>query len=154
MSVEPRHRTLLQRLQLLAGLKAYGLAGRNGDLGASAWIAANPGFARPHVENAEASQLDALSVRKSSLHAFENCFDGHFGLRLRNARLVYHFVDDVELDQGVPSRPKTNANLMIGLGLDTGQDQPAPKPFAKPARNSPLEPPWPLFFRPTARRMP
>src|SRR5882762_6743155 len=101
MSVEPRHPTLLQRLQLLAWLKAHGFAGWNCDLGAGARIAANPGFAWPHVENAEAPQLDALPVRKSPLHTFENGFDGHFGLRLRDPRLVYHFVDDVELDQGV-----------------------------------------------------
>src|SRR5260370_5169594 len=80
MSVEPRHPTLLQRLQLLARLKAHGLAGWNCDLGASAWIAANPGFARPHVENAEAPQLNALPVRKCSLRSIGTCFSGHFGL--------------------------------------------------------------------------
>src|SRR5260370_11856784 len=116
-------------------------------------MAASPGFARGPSENAEAPQPNAPSVRKSSLHAIENCFDGPFGLRLRNACLVHHFVDDVKLDQGIPSRPKTNANLMIGLGLDTCQEQPAPKPFAKPARNSPPESPWPPFLHPMARRM-
>ncbi len=54
--------TLLQGLQLLAGLKAHRFAGRDGNLGAGARIAADAGLARAHVEDAEAAQLNALAV--------------------------------------------------------------------------------------------
>src|SRR5580704_9030939 len=94
--------TLLQRLQLLAGFETHRFAGWNGDLGAGARVAADPGLAWADVEDAEAAQLDALTVRQSPLHALKNCFHSHLGLGLGDAGFVDHFVDDVELDHGLP----------------------------------------------------
>src|SRR5580698_6883604 len=98
----PREATLLQRLQLLAGFETHRFAGRNSDLGASARVAADAGFAWTHVEDPEAAQLNALAVRQGPLHALENSFHGHLGLGLGDAGFVDHFVDDVELDHGLP----------------------------------------------------
>jgi len=94
--------TLLQRLQLLARFEPHGFARRNGHLGAGPWIAADAGFARTNVEDAEASQLNALSMRQCSLHALKDRFHSHFGLGFGDSGLVYHFINDVELDHGVP----------------------------------------------------
>src|SRR5208283_177355 len=97
---------LVDRLQLLAGLEAHGFARRNGNFCAGARVAANSGFARAYIEDAEAPQFDAISGRKRLLHAFKNGFDRKFGLRLRDAGAVHNFVDDVEFNHGLPSSPE------------------------------------------------
>src|SRR5258707_11842993 len=91
--------TLLQRLQLLTGLEAHCFAWRYGDLRAGARIAANAGFARAHVEDPEAAQLDTLAAAQGALHAFENGLHRHLRLGFGDARFIDHFVDDIELDQ-------------------------------------------------------
>jgi hypothetical protein len=91
---------LIDGLQFLARLEANGLAGRDGNFGASARIAADASFARPNVEDAEAPQLDALAVSEGILHAIENSFDRQFGFSLGDAGSGDHFVDNVELNQG------------------------------------------------------
>src|SRR5208283_5609706 len=93
--VQPR---LLDRLQFLAGFEADRLAGRDVDFRAGARVASDAGLARPHGEDAEAAQLNAVTVRQSLLHAFENGFDRHFGLGFGDAGLVDDFVDQVQFD--------------------------------------------------------
>jgi len=73
---------LIDRLQFLAGLEANCLAGRNVDLGAGAWIAANTGFARTYVEDAKTAQFDAVALGESSLHTLEDGFHGALCLGL------------------------------------------------------------------------
>src|SRR5208282_830528 len=97
---------LVNRLQLLAGLEADGLAGRNGNFGAGARIPSNAGLARTHVEHAETAQLNAIAVRERLLHALEDGFDGKLRLGLGDPGAVDHFVDDVELNHGYPPSPK------------------------------------------------
>ena len=93
---------LVEEVEVLAGLEAYGFAGDDADFGAGAGVAADAGFSRPYVEDSETAQLDALAVRQGALHAFEDGFDSHFGLGFSDSCFVYDFVDDVELDQGRP----------------------------------------------------
>src|ERR1019366_2819533 len=90
---------LLQRLQLLAGLETYGLAGRDRDFRAGARIASDPRFARFHVEDSEATQFDAVARFERFLHGFEDRLDCHFGFGLGDAGAIHDFVDDVQLDQ-------------------------------------------------------
>ena len=56
---------LLQRLQLLTRLETNRFARRNGHFGAGARIAADPGLARTHVEDSEASQFDAFAAPRA-----------------------------------------------------------------------------------------
>jgi flavin reductase (DIM6/NTAB) family NADH-FMN oxidoreductase RutF len=90
---------LLESLQFLARFESDSLAGRNGNLRPGAGVPANAGLARLHVKDAEAAQFNAVSVLESLLHVFEDCFDGHLGLRLGDAGFIDHFVDDIEFDQ-------------------------------------------------------
>src|ERR1039458_3374111 len=69
-SVDERGTTtlsLLQRLQLLAGLETHSLARRDGHLCASAGIAADTRLARANVEDPEATQFNALPVRQGQI---------------------------------------------------------------------------------------
>ena len=93
---------LLQGLQFLAGLETNCFAGRNRDLRARARIASDAGFARLDGEHAETAKFNAVALFERALHFSEDGLDGHFGLRLGDSRLIDNFVDDIELDQGVP----------------------------------------------------
>src|SRR5678816_480720 len=73
---------LFERLQFLAGLETNRFARRDRDFSPRARIPSDTGLARPHVENAEASKLDALAALQGTLHAFEDGFNGHLGLGL------------------------------------------------------------------------
>ena len=87
--------TLLQGLQFFAGLEAHCLAGGDSDFRAGSGIAADAGFARPDIENAEAPKLNAIALAQCLLHRFEDGLDGGFGFRFGDAGPVYHLVDDV-----------------------------------------------------------
>jgi hypothetical protein len=100
---------LLDRLQFFARLEANGFARRYRNFGAGARIAPNAGFSRPHVEHAEAAELDAVAFGERALHALKHGFDGNFSFGFGDARLGNHFVDDVQLDQGLaPTRKSQN----------------------------------------------
>jgi flavin reductase (DIM6/NTAB) family NADH-FMN oxidoreductase RutF len=96
----PSLQPLLQGLQFLARLETHRLARRNGYLGASAGIAADPGLSRLYVEHSEATQFDAITLLERTFHAIENRFHRGFRLGLGNTGPVHHFVDDIEFDQG------------------------------------------------------
>src|SRR5690242_6567236 len=89
---------LIDGLQLLAGLEAHRLAGRDVHLGAGTRVTADAGLARAYVEDAKASQFNAVAVGKSFLHALKDGFHRQLGLGLGDAGLVDHFVDNVQLD--------------------------------------------------------
>src|SRR5208283_2739719 len=96
---------LVNRLQFLAGLEADGLAGRNGNFGSGARVASDAGLARTHVEHSETAQFNAIAGGERLLHAPEDGFDGEFRLGLGDPGAVDHFVDDVELNHGLPPFP-------------------------------------------------
>jgi hypothetical protein len=95
---EARSEKILESLQFLAGLEAYGFSGRNADFLAGARIAADAGLARAHVEHTEAPQFDSFAFAESVLHGFKDGLDGLFGLGAAYSGLVYDRVYDVQLD--------------------------------------------------------
>lgn len=100
---------LFNRLQFFARLEAHRFARRYRNFGARPGIAPNAGFARAHVEYAEAAELDAVAFGERALHAFKHSLDGDFSFGFGDARLGNHFVDDVQLDQGLaPARKSRN----------------------------------------------
>ncbi len=96
---EPRS---LQCLQFFTGLKTHCLPWRNGDLRTGTGVPANAGLSGPYVEDAKAAQFDSLSLRKGTLHTFEDSFHCHLGLRFGYPGAVHHFVDDVQFNQVCP----------------------------------------------------
>src|SRR6185436_13159353 len=94
-------KTLLRQvLQILAGLETYRAAGRDLDLLARPWVAADaalPGF---HLEDAEAAQLDTFAFHHRVLHCVEHGLDGDFRPHLRDVGCPRDLVDDVHLDHG------------------------------------------------------
>src|SRR6516225_37614 len=90
---------LLQCLQLLAWLEAHGLSRRNRDFRAGTRVAPDARLAGLPIKNAETAQLDAVALLQSLLHGLEDSLDGHLRLRLRDARPIDYFINDVQLDQ-------------------------------------------------------
>ena len=90
-----------KRLEFLAGLETHGFARRDANLLARARVPADAGFARLHVENAEAAKLDAFSTPERVFHGFEHGFHRLFGLRSSDVGLLHDGVYDVELDHTV-----------------------------------------------------
>jgi hypothetical protein len=85
----------LQCLQLLARLEAHCLSGRDGNLRSRARIPPDTGFTRFEIENAKATQFDAVTLLESLLHGFEDSLDRHLGFGLGNAGPIHYFVDNV-----------------------------------------------------------
>jgi hypothetical protein len=90
--------SLLDRLQLFAGLEAHGFSGRNRYFCAGTRVAANAGLARADIEYAKSSEFNAMAAGQRLLHALENGFHRQFSLGFGNAGSGDHFVDNVELD--------------------------------------------------------
>src|SRR5262249_48133937 len=67
--------------------------------GSRARVPADAGLSRTDVKYAESAKFNPLTATEGALHALEDGFDGHLGLRLRDARPIHHFVDDIEFDQ-------------------------------------------------------
>ena len=89
---------LFDGLQLFAGFEADSLAGRNAHFRAGTGVAPDSGLAGSYVENAKATQFDAVALRQSLFHTFKDSFNCHFGFGLSDTGLVHDFVDDVEFD--------------------------------------------------------
>jgi hypothetical protein len=87
-----------ERLQFLAGFETHGFAGRNADFLAGARIAANAGFARAYIEDAEAAQFNSLAFAESVFHGFEDGFDGLLRLGPAHTGLIYYCIHDIELN--------------------------------------------------------
>src|SRR5689334_4304790 len=116
-------RQLLERLQLLAGLKADRFAGWNRYFRAGARVSANASLPRADIKDPKTSEFNPLAPAQRALHALENGFHGHLRLRLGDARPVDYSIDDVQFNQSHPPRftRSVQANPMIGLGLSQCQ---------------------------------
>src|ERR1035438_1600651 len=88
-----------ERMELLAGLEAHRFAGRDADLGARAGVAANPGFAGAHTENAKPAQLDALTGRQSFFQPLEDRIHRSFSLGAGQPCALDHVMNDVLFNQ-------------------------------------------------------
>ena len=88
----------LERLQVLAGLEADGLSGRNVDFGTGARISTDAGLARFYRKDAKASQLNAIVGLQSVLHAVEDGIDRLFGFGLADARALDDLIDKIQFD--------------------------------------------------------
>jgi hypothetical protein len=89
---------ILQRLQFLAGFEAYRLAGRDADFLAGTRITSYAGFARAHIEHAEAAQFDSFAFAQSSFHGFENRLDGFFGLGSAHSGFTHDRIHYIKLN--------------------------------------------------------
>jgi hypothetical protein len=87
-------------MEFFAGLEAYRFAGSDADLGAGAGVATDAGFARTHVENAKAAQLDTLAFGERALEGLEHGVDRGFGFVALQAGALNHLVNDVLFYQG------------------------------------------------------
>lgn len=92
----------VQQVQFLARLEADRLAGSDGDLGPGPGIAADAGFARTHIKDAKAAQLDPVSRCQRLLEAFKDGVYGCLRLVPRQPGLVDDMVDDVLFYQCSP----------------------------------------------------
>src|SRR6185437_12664954 len=84
-------------LEVLAGLEANRAARRDAYFFARPGIAPDSAFARLHLKDAEAAQLDSLTALHGEPHRLEHRIDGHLGLDLGDIRHPRHLVDDVDL---------------------------------------------------------
>jgi hypothetical protein len=91
-------RLLLQRLQILAGLEAYGLSGRDIDFGTGAGVSPDAGLARFYREDAEASQLNPIIGLEGIFHAIEDGVNRLFRFRLANTRPLDDLIHKIEFD--------------------------------------------------------
>jgi hypothetical protein len=92
-------RASIQSVKFLAGLEAYGLAGRDADLGTCSWVTPDAGFARANAEDAEAAELDPVACGESILEPFEHCVHGGFCLGTRQACPLNNVMDNILLNQ-------------------------------------------------------
>lgn len=88
-------------MQLFAWLKADSLSGCNIHLRARTRIAANSSFTGTYIEDAEAPQFDAITVRQSLLQALENSVDSGLGFHARQTGPFNHMMNDVLFNQRV-----------------------------------------------------
>ncbi len=91
--------SLVEDLEILAGLEAHGLAGGNGDLGAGAGVAAYAGLAGLDGEDAEAAELDAVALAEGGLHGFKDGVHGGLGLGAGETGALDYSLDEILLDQ-------------------------------------------------------
>jgi len=89
---------LLQRLQILAGLEAYGFSWRDVDFGSGPWVASDTGLARFYRKNSEAAQLNPIVGFKCILHAVEDRIDRLLRFGLANTRPLDDLVYKIEFD--------------------------------------------------------
>lgn len=116
---------LLQGLQFLARLETNCFARWNRDLRAGARVAPDAGLAGLHREDAETAKFNAIALFERALHFSEDRLNGHFGLGLGDPGLIHDFVDDIELDQGVPqfgAERRNSDKPMILLSLFNCQE--------------------------------
>jgi hypothetical protein len=86
-------------VEVFAGFEADGATGGDADFGSGTRVAADSGFARTHVEDAETAQFDAVSLGERSLQAFKDCFDGGLGFYAGQSGTLNYLMYDVLLNQ-------------------------------------------------------
>lgn len=96
-------------MEVFAGFEADGAAWGDADFGSSARIASYAGFARPHVEDAEAAQLDTVAAGEGALEAFKDSFDGGLGFDAGQSGTLNYLMYDVLLNQWLPPETRTLA---------------------------------------------
>ena len=94
--------TLLQRLQVFAGLEAYGLSGRDVYFRTGTRVPADAGFPRFHRKHAKAAQLDPIVGLEGVLHAIEDRIDRLFRFRLAYSRPLNDLIHKIEFDHWEP----------------------------------------------------
>jgi hypothetical protein len=104
---------LVEKVEFLSWLETDGFTGGDADFGACAGIATDPGFARADIENAEAAQLDALSLGESALEALEYSIHGSLRLVALKAGTLDHMVNDVLFYQGFLRSGEQSAPRLI-----------------------------------------
>ena len=100
----------VENVQFLAWLEAYRFARGNVDFGSGPGIAADPGLSRPYIEDTEAAQLNAVSVRQGFLEALKNGVDCSLGLHTRQPGAFDYVMDDVLFNQCL--HPETLKNFI------------------------------------------
>ena len=100
----------MKSLEFFPRLEADGFPRRDSHLRASSRVPSDAGFPRTHVEDSEATQLNAISLAERLLHGLEDCLHRHLRFRLCDSRSVNDFVNDVELDQAAAAQ-KDNTRL-------------------------------------------
>ncbi len=86
-------------MKLFAGFEPDSLARCDADLCTGTRITANPCLSRTHVENTEASELNAFAAREGFLHAVKDGIDGSLGFGPWQSGPFYNTLDKVLLDQ-------------------------------------------------------
>ena len=94
-------------MKVFAGFEADGAAWSNADFGSGARIASDAGFARPHVEDAETAQFDAVAAGEGALEAFKDSFDGGLGFDAGQSGTLNYLLYDVLLNQWLPPETRT-----------------------------------------------
>lgn len=92
---------LVDQVQFFPWLEPDRLAGSDGDFRTRTGVAADAGFARAYVEDAEAPEFDTLSGSQRFLQAFKDGVDRCLCLIAGEARSFNHPMHDVLLDQGI-----------------------------------------------------
>lgn len=88
-------------MELFARFEANGFTGGDGDFGSGTRIAADAGFAWTDIEDAEATQLDAVAFGKRLFQAFKYGIDRGFRLIARKTRTLNDVMDNVLFYQRV-----------------------------------------------------
>jgi hypothetical protein len=87
------------QMKFLAWLETDRFAWSDTHLGPGAWIASDTRLARSHIENTEATQLNAIAGGERFLETLEDGVDCGFGLVARQTSPFDDIMDDVLLDQ-------------------------------------------------------
>lgn len=103
-------------MQIFAGLEADGTARCNADFGSGTRVAPDAGFAGPHVEHAETTQLDAIPVSQRALEALEDGFDSSLGFYAGQSGTLNYLMYDVLLNQWLS--PETRTRNAASLGIE------------------------------------
>ena len=96
-------------MEVFAGLEADGAAWSDADFGSGAGITSYAGFARPHVEDAETAEFDAVAASEGALEAFKDSFDGGLGFDAGQSGTLNYLMYDVLLNQWLPPETQTLA---------------------------------------------
>ena len=93
---------LVEDVEVFAGFEADGFAGRDGDFGSGAGVAADACFAGLDGEDAKASELDAVALDQGLLHGVEDGVHGGFGLGAYESGAFDDTLDEILFDHAMP----------------------------------------------------
>jgi hypothetical protein len=90
---------LIQLVEVFAGFEAHSFARGDADFCSGARIASDPCFAGPDIEDAKATQLDAVAPGEGLLETFEDGLNGGLGFDAGQSGTLNYLVYDVLLNQ-------------------------------------------------------